>query len=266
MSCWFRRRLSTVSLPPGQARLRRRLFATRRRRICHSRAKALIVRCGPPLGWAAPVFRRRARPLRDASELAVLRLVDAEHATADVAALREADGEAEQRLLDVRLRDLPADLRAGGLAVLAGPVDRPADDLRRDVARRAEEVAVAAVRSHVRLDRRVGRLHREERVVHAGQALELRREEAVGAHQLDAALARLPQLLTERLSLRRELPRDVDELRVARDLRDQGGEVGLLLADAVTRGGHTGRLQLRLDLVAEAGRVGLLVVDDVDLL
>src|SRR5438270_1683219 len=205
--------------------------------------------------------------LPDAREVAVLGLVDAEGAAPEVAALREADGQPEQGALQLRLRDLLADLGAGRLAVLARPVDRTADDLSRDVARSAEVVARAAVPRLVRLDHRIRRLDREERVVDVRpDAREQRVEEAVGAHQLDARLAGLLHLLPERLPLRRQLPRDVDELRVARDLRDQRREVRLLLAHAVTRGGDAAGLQLRLDLVGETRRVGLLVVDDVDLL
>ena len=123
------------------------------------------------------------------------------------------------------------------------------------------------MRALVRLDHRIRGLDREERVVHVrADAREQRIEEAVGAHQLDAPLAGLLHLLPERLPLRRQLPRDVDELRVARDLRDQRREVRLLLADAVTGGGDAAGLQLRLDLVGKFRRVGLLVVDDVDLL
>src|SRR4029079_5982653 len=109
------------------------------------------------------------------------------------------------------------------------------------------------------------RIDREERVVRA-RVLERRRiEQPVRAEQLRALAGRL-QLLPEGLSLGRELPRDVDDLRVARDLRDRRREVRRLLADRVTRDVDTVRLQVRLDRVGEALRVRLLVVDDVDLL
>src|SRR3954453_4650473 len=71
---------------------------------------------------------------------------DAELATLDVAACVEADVQTEDRLLQVRLTNLSTDLSPGRLAVLARPIDRPADDLRRDVARCAEELGIAAVR------------------------------------------------------------------------------------------------------------------------
>ena len=53
------------------------------------------------------------------------------------------------------------------------------------------------------------------------QSGERRVEEAVRSHQLDASLAGSLHLVTERDALRRQLPRDVHELRVTRDLRDQ---------------------------------------------
>src|SRR5205814_2345910 len=71
-------------------------------------------------------------------------------------------------------------------------------------------------------------------------------------------------LLAESLGLRRQLPGEVDELVVARDLVDQRRKVRLLLTDAVTRDRHALGPQLRLNRVGKAGAVRLLVVDDVD--
>src|SRR5947209_17418026 len=122
----------------------------------------------------------------DRLELRAVRLVDAERAAADVAVRVEANAEAEQRLLDLRLLDQPTNLRAAGRAVLARLVDRAADDLRGDVRRSAEELAVTAVRLLVGQDRLVLRVDREERVVRPVDRGERRVEEAVRAHQLDA--------------------------------------------------------------------------------
>src|SRR5213083_1336149 len=118
--------------------------------------------------------------LTDAREIPVLGLVDTEPAALQVAALGEADGETEERRLEVRLRDPLADLCAGRLAVLARLVDRAADDLRGNVAGSAEVIAASAVGRLVRLDHRIGRLNREERVVHVRpDAREQRIEETV---------------------------------------------------------------------------------------
>src|SRR5262249_60685176 len=94
---------------------------------------------------------------------------------------------------------------------------------------------------------------RERRGIDAAERRERVVEEAVGAHENDAALARGSQLLAERLALRRQLPRDVDELRVARDPRDQRGEVRLLLADAVPVDRDAGRAGLLLYRVGGGG-------------
>src|SRR5207248_8009745 len=122
-------------------------------------------RVRPTLGWAA---RRSLRPtaLRDPDEDSLLRLVDAEWLLDHVPVPVELDGKPEQRRLDqdVRLLDLPTNLGAGGLAILASPVDRSRHDLRRDVARSAEELGVAAVAPLEARDARVRRAHREERV------------------------------------------------------------------------------------------------------
>jgi hypothetical protein len=151
-------------------------------------------------------------------------------------------------------------------SVLARPVDRAGDDLRRHVAGSAEELG-ALVGLLEGLHPRIRRVHREERVVHVRpEAREERIEETVGSHQLDVVPAQALHLLTEGLALRRQLPGEVHELRVARDLVDDRGEVRLLLADAVARDADALRLQLSLDLVGEADAVGLLVVDDVDAL
>src|SRR5919197_5015374 len=122
--------------------------------------------CGPPGGGPHDVQLRSAE-LRDADEDSLLRLVDAERLLDHVAVPIELDGQAEQRRLhgDARPLDLPTNLRASRLAVLAGAVDRTRDDLRRDVARGAEELRVAAVALLEGRDARVRRVHREERVV-----------------------------------------------------------------------------------------------------
>src|SRR5919197_2854378 len=91
----------------------------------------------------------------DRLELRAVRLVDAELAAAEVAVRLEANADPEQRHADPRPADLPTHLGAGGRAVLARAVDRGADDLRGDVRRSAEVVALAAVRPLVRDDRLV---------------------------------------------------------------------------------------------------------------
>src|SRR5438128_284276 len=152
-------------------------------------------------------------------------------------------------------------LGAGGRAVRAGPVDRACDHLRRHVARSAEELGgmVDGLEGRNPLVRRV---QREERVVHVvPETGEQWIEEAIGAHQLRAGPAEALHLLAEGLALGRQLPRQVDELGVPRDLVDQRREVRLLLADAVTTNGHALGSELCLHLVGEARAVGLLVVD-----
>src|SRR5919197_3481871 len=224
--------------------------------------------CDPPEGGPHDVQLKSAR-LRDADEDSLLRLVDAERLLDHVAVPVELDGQAEQRALDgdVRPLDLPANLRAGGLAVLARAVDRPGDDLRRHVARGAEELRVAAVALLEGRDAPIRRVDGEERVVDVvPQAREQRIEETVGAHQLHTAPAEGLHLLAEGLPLRGQLPRQVDELGVPRDLVDDRREVRLRLADAVTRNADALGLELCLNLVGEADAVGLLVVDDVDAL
>src|SRR5207248_7477358 len=123
-----------------------------------------------------------------------------------IAALREGDREAQDRALQLHLPDLLANCGTGRLAVtgLAGLRDRQRVDLRRDVRRSPEELAVAMVRLHVGEDGRVGLRDGEERVVRA-RDLPVRREEAVRAEQRDVALACRLQLLAERLGLRRKL-------------------------------------------------------------
>src|SRR5919204_268687 len=207
--------------------------------------------------------------LPDADEHSVDRVVDAERLLHHVAVLVETDRKAEQRglLRDLRLLDLRPDLGTARRPVLARPVDRTDDDLRRDVARRAEELRVASVDLCERLDPLVLRVEREERVVDVrAQTRERGIEESVRAHQLDAPAAEALHLLAERLALRRQLPRQVDDVDVARDLVDDRREVGLLLADAVTSDRDALGLQLLLHLVGEPDAVGLLVVDDVDVL
>src|SRR2546423_10956237 len=99
--------------------------------------------CGPPSG--GPHDRLVSLVLGDADELAAHRVVDREVPPLDVTVAGEAQRDAEQRLLDVRLRhDLP-DLRPGRRAVLARLVEGGAQDLGRGVARSAEELQLAAV-------------------------------------------------------------------------------------------------------------------------
>ena len=193
-------------------------------------------------------------------------LPDAELTAGDVAHGVELDVEPEQGLLQIRLPNLSSNLATGRLAVLAGTLDRAADHLGGNVAGSAEELGIPAVGLLEGLDDRMRPAGRERRGVHAAERGERVVEQAVGAHQVDAALPCRPHLLAERLALRRQLPRDVDDLRVARDLRDQRREVRLLLADAVTRDGDARCPQLGLNRVREARAVGLLVVDDVDAL
>src|SRR6476661_7810155 len=109
--------------------------------------------------------------------------------------------------LELRLRDQLADRGTRGLAVpgLAGRGDRVRFDLRSDVRRGAEVLAVPTVRIRERLHDRVVRVDREERVVRAAD-LPVRREEAVRAEQLDAGLACGLELLAEGLGLRSKLP------------------------------------------------------------
>src|SRR5205085_5118532 len=202
-------------------------------------------RVRPTVGWAALRSAQIRLGLRDPDEDSLHRVVDAERLLDHVAVLVEGDGQPEQRGrdADVRLLDLRANLGAGGRAVLAGTVDRARDDLRRHVSRGAEELG-AVVDPLEGRNPLVRRVQREERVVHVvPEPCELRIEEAVGAHQLGAAPAEALQLLAERLGLRRQLPWQVDELGIARDLVDDRREVRLLLADAVTADGDALALQ-----------------------
>src|SRR6266540_5498705 len=130
-------------------------------------------------------------------------LPDAELAALDVALGVVAHVQTEDGLLQLRLLDLSAYLGTAGLAVLAGPLDRAADDLPGDVRRSAEELGVSPVRLLERLHDRMGTARRERRGVHIPQRRERVIEEAVGAHQDDAPLARRTELLSERLALRR---------------------------------------------------------------
>src|SRR5919204_3730960 len=174
--------------------------------------------------------------LRDPDEHSLDRVIDAEWTLHHVAVPVETDWEAQQRRrrADPRPLDLRSNLSAGRLAVLAGPVDRARDDLRRHVARSAEELGLAVVALREGRDPLVLRVQREERVVDVrAESGERGIEETVGAHQPHAASAESLHLLAESLALRRQLPREIDELRVARDLVDQRREVGLLLADPV---------------------------------
>src|SRR3954471_3995218 len=115
-------------------------------------------------------------------------LPDAELSTLDVALAVEAHVQAEHRLLEVRPPDLGTHFGTRCLAVLAGPVDRAADHLRGDVARCAEELRIATVRLLERLGDRMRAARRERRGIHAPERREGVVEEAVGAHQVDAAL------------------------------------------------------------------------------
>src|SRR5207249_11944393 len=104
-------------------------------------------------------------------------------------------------------------------AIRTGQVDCRRHDLRRGIRRGAEVLAVPAVSPLEAGDDLRLRVQREVRVVHVrADAGERRVVEAVRSHQLDVALARCLHLVPERLTLRGQLPRDVDELRVAGDL------------------------------------------------
>src|SRR4029453_4932687 len=97
-------------------------------------------------------------------------------------------------------------------------VDRARDDLRRHVARCTEELG-ALVDGLEGRNPLVRRSDGEERVVHVvPEPSEQRIEEAVGAHQLGAGPTEALHLLTKRLTLRRQLPRKVDQLRVPGEL------------------------------------------------
>src|SRR5215212_870523 len=125
---------------------------------------------------------RKAAGLRDPDEDSLHRVVDAEWLLDHVAVPVEGDGKAEQRRrgADLRRLDLTTNLGAGGLAVLAGAVDCAYDDLRRDVARAAEELGVAPVALLEGRDPLVRRIQREERVIDVvPEAREQRIEEAV---------------------------------------------------------------------------------------
>src|SRR6266511_5106811 len=102
--------------------------------------------CGP-LGGGPHSVQLRSAGLRDPDEDPLHRVVDAEWTLHHVAVLVEAEGKAQQRRLagDVRPLDLRTNLGAGGRAVLASPVERPRDDLRRHVAGGAEELGLASV-------------------------------------------------------------------------------------------------------------------------
>ena len=137
-----------------------------------------------------------------------------------------AEAESDWVFAMLVLVDVAPDLGARGRAVGARLVDRPPDDGGRLVARQAEELGLALARAlAVRRDDRVVQLDREERHVRARDLEGVRVEEAVRAEQ-DRLLARCPELLPEELGLRRQLPRDVDRLRVRRDAGRERREVG----------------------------------------
>src|SRR5215204_6927295 len=158
-------------------------------------------------------------------------LVDAEvgralHVTRPQRGLRlldELDREAEERL---RLRDqgrgdVAPNLAARRRAVPARLVDGADDDVGRDVAREAEELSGTLARpSPVRVDHLALQVDREERDERAGDLERVRIEQSVGAEQ-PGRLARRTELLAEELSLRGQLPRDVNHLRVGRDAGDE---------------------------------------------
>ena len=128
------------------------------------------------------------------------------------------EGRAPSSRRDVGPLDLRADLGPGRRAVLAGTVDRVDDDLRRRVRRRAEVVGVPAVRGYavIRGDvRATGKNDRYEPV----------------SLNVDGSKARpsrtaSPACPARAAAGRRAGPwprsaRDVDDLRVRRDLRHQ---------------------------------------------
>src|SRR5919198_3928090 len=246
-----------------------------RRGRCKSRKVVRNV-CGPSGGPHTQVYG--LLPLRDADVLASTDDVEdrevrgLRHVARPLRRSRvpreEADGEAEQRarLREVRLLDELPHLRAGGGAVLAGLVDGGRVDESRGIARQAERLGLATVPPLVRLQRRAVEVDREGGDVGADGVERPRCEQAVGAEH-DRPLPRRPQLVEEDLSLGRELPRDVHDLRVRRDARDQRREVRHRLAHVVTRDVVAGlAAEQLLHLVGEPLAVRLLVVDDVDAL
>src|SRR2546423_9672709 len=88
-------------------------------------------------------------------------LPDAELAALDVALSVVAHVQAEDGLLQLRLADLGAHLGTARLAVLAGTLDRAADNLSGDVARRSAELRISTVRLLERLDDRMRSARRE---------------------------------------------------------------------------------------------------------
>src|SRR5580765_3543983 len=218
--------------------------------------------CGPP--WVGRT-RIAASDLADRLVRAVgLDLVDPELATLEVAVLRERDGEAEERLSlrDRRRGDVLPNLRAGDLAVCAGLGDSLHRDGCRNARRGAEELAVTAVGLLERGHLRRLRVHGEEGVVRTGDLEGRRIEETVRAEELCALAGRL-ELLPEALRLGGQLPRDVDVLHAAADLRDLRRVVGSRLADRVAVDRDSLRLEVVLHRVGEALGVRLLVIDDV---
>src|SRR5512133_3534282 len=144
----------------------RPLTSSPKKRLQSTEGKRSHKRVRPTEWWAARV-ELSTNDLRDPDEDSVLGLVHAERALDHVAVAVELQRQTEQRGLDrdVRLLQLCADLGPRGLAVLARPVDRPRDDLRRHVAGSAEELG-ALVGLLEGLHPRIPWVHREERVVH----------------------------------------------------------------------------------------------------
>src|SRR5580765_8820093 len=179
----------------------------------------------------------------DRDEVLPVRLVEAEPLKRrQITVAVEAERNPDQRRLggDSGGPDRCPDLRPRRRARLARAVDRGGSDLRGRVRRCTEVLAVAAVLLLEARDDLGLRIQREVRVVDVrSDTGERRIEEAVRPHQLDASLAGSLHLVAERLTLRRQLPGDVDDLRVTRELRNQRREVRLLLADAVSSDGGT---------------------------
>ena len=153
------------------------------------------------------------------------------------------------------------------MAGLTGHLDRGGVDPHRRVRREPERLGLALVGLRERLVHRVRRIDREARHVGA-VSLELARGvNSVGSHH-DGVLRRAGtvrlELIGERLRLGCLLPRDVDELRIARDRRDQRREVVDVLGDVVASSVDAELLQVCLHLIGESLAVRLLVVDDVD--
>ena len=106
---------------------------------------------------------------------------------------------------------------------------------------------------------------REVRDVGAGRLELAEAVRAVAAEDL-GLLALLHELLGERLRVARRLRREEHDVGVARHLRDVGREVRDRVGDGLMRRGDARGLEVLLDLATEAQRVGLLEVEDHDVL